>query len=324
MADEFIDYTEHLCQILHSIGNRAFINQTYIDLVQREKYNFFIQHLFVFHQCLYINDPRINKYKSEIQQLYDSIELHHYTNIDSLEKILNGQTLRLGQITKMNDYDEAKALIKFNQPIFKMFVSQNNNITMDNILSEIETYTSWLYSFSLSTHGDDVAQWERYGGRKDSPCGVCIKIPMKKLRTRIDELKEQLDLDMLEIIPIVYTSDYAPKNPVLNFITKIAILKTDAEMANMKDTSIYSNLALYSSQVKHESFISESEIRLVMRKRGEGEYYLLNVGDFNDLISSIIIGPGADHIKGRVENLLKQHHLDKTVSIEKSKCSLRT
>lgn len=96
------------------------------------------------------------------------------------------------------------------------------------------------------------------------------------------------------------------------------------ENALLKKELICRNLALYSSQVKHESFGSESEIRLVMRMRSEGDYYLLNVGDFNDLITSIIIGPDAEHIKGRVENLLIQHNLDKTVSIENSKCSLRT
>lgn len=367
---KFYDYTEHLCQMLHSIGINNFTDKKYVELVQRTKYNFFIQNLFVFHICLYIDHPRFAQYKSEIQKLYDSIELYHYTNINSLEKIIGGQTLRFSQITTMNDYNEAKALIECNKPIILEEARQKNcENQVNDIIHKIEIYSSDLYSFSLSTRGDDAAQWERYGINKnagdslcdtckkrlkvmikslfgikenniDSPCGVCIKIPMKKLRTKIEELKSVHGL--LEIVPIEYTPDYDQNNPILALITEIALLRTDKEInlieqpktvkvessiyenALLKKELICRNLALYSSQVKHESFGSESEIRLVMRMRSEGDYYLLNVGDFNDLITSIIIGPGAEHIKGRVENLLIQHNLDKTVSIENSKCSLRT
>lgn len=377
-----IKYAEHLCRILHNFDDCTTADNTIIELNKQAKLNFFKQNLFVFHQCLYINDPRINQYKSEIQQLYDSIELHHYTNVDTLEKILNGQTLRLSQITRMNDYDEAMALIKHNMHVFYKHVCLHNCISrLSHIISTIETYAFELYTFSLSTRGDDAAQWERYGIRKnqnmvtghslcnickeimnkikswfvktgnnsDSPCGVCIKIPMKKLRKKIEGLKSKYEI--LEIEPIAYTQDYAQNNPVLDFITKIALSRTDKEiklihealsqhlgdedtvavfnnLPQLKTRFTYKNLIMYSSQVKHESFNSESEIRLVLRENlfepQMSDHIMLNVGNFNDLISSIMIGPGADHIEGRVADLLKKHNLDKTVKIEKRKCSLRT
>lgn len=355
MNPQFFDYAEHLCQILHCIDNHSFKDKTCIQLVQKEKFDYFIQHLYVFHQCLYINSPRFNKYKSELQELYDSIELHHYTNIDALEQIIRGHSLKLGQITKMNDHDEAMALIKSNMSQLYKYVSEHNCISkLGKLIYSIETYASELYSFSFSTRGNDVAQWERYGKKKDKntntdnlPCGVCIKIPMKKLREKIEGLKSRYEV--LEIVPIVYTQDYAQDNPILKLITEIALSRTDLEINSilMKSGSsfftidemnalhqlrslfLYRNLTMYSAQVKHDSFSSESEIRLLVRgnicKPFMNDHILLDVGNFNDLISSIMIGPRADHIiEGRVAALLKKHNLDKTVKIEKRRCPLRT
>ena len=306
---DFFNLQDHLCEILSNLKSYTssinFLNEQNEKVVN----DFFYANLFMLYQCTY-NTGINNEIREKIKHMWEDIKLYHYTDSPSLEKIISNKTLKLNNILKMNDSDEGQALVKNIRQLYKKEKLKN---FMEVWLQKVSKIQKNIYSFSFTTLKDDASQWDRYGKTKKqpyvnaqepteiekNPCGICIEVPMKNLLKLVDKIKH--DFDLAEITPIWYIPNYNTDNTYLKFIKSIISLRLNKE--NSSNVSKY--VTHYSSNIKHESFKKEYEVRLLFSLKNnipkyieqtsndEEQYIIFNLAaklhnfSFTDLFSSI-------------------------------------
>jgi hypothetical protein len=272
------------------------------------------------------------KHKQMIESLYNKITLYHYTTYETMEKIITGKSIKLSHITGMNDSDEGTALFKYAMSLLektkkgtKILENDGKKILEKNFID----FSSKIFSFSFSALEDDAAQWERYGIKKgindtNEHCGVRIGIPMLKLMKLIKKIEEEFDL--IVIAPILYVPNYEITNSMLDILSRFAMYRAKIN----RDCNITKYISQYSAEVKHTSFKTEYEIRLLIASSSpnfvkiNGSILLeLEEFDFNNLFSSIMYGPEfAPELKFKMRQLLLKNKIK--IKPEDSKCSLRS
>ena len=158
--NDFLSFAEDICKKLKSLEELSFEDQYFKDQSKALIKDFFLNNLYVFHQCLHLE--RTQKFKDTILSLYNNINLYHYTTYETLEKIITGKSLKLSRITDMNDKNECRALFYFYNTMYNES-NDKEKIKNEAFKKLYNYYTSKIFSFSFSALKDDAAQWERYG-----------------------------------------------------------------------------------------------------------------------------------------------------------------
>lgn len=261
---------------------------------------------------------------------------YHYTSIASLVGILSNRELWLGNTATMNDKLEIVDFLEKLQKAVSEDIDPKKidecNVFFDKLYSRLDN--EYPFAFSLSTLSDNAAQWERYA---DDARGVCIVFDTSRLLNLfwysgafVYKVFYQYDIKQHEHYKIL--KDYFNTGEL-------------KELNN--DASEMDNLLGCAYMHKHESFCTESEIRLSTLwklKIAESEYSfevingkvkkVLKVSldklceeegiDFEDLIDGIVIAPRSEQnvleLKEYVESLGYQK-LGCKVSV--SQCPLR-
>lgn len=321
--NDFLSFAEDICKKLESLEELSFEDQYFKDQSEALIKDFFLNNLYVFHQCLHLE--RTKKFKNTILSLYDNINLYHYTTYETLEKIITGKSLKLSRITDMNDKKECTALFDFYNTMYNEShdKEKNNNEAFKKLYNY---YTSKIFSFSFSALKDDAAQWERYGVKKGTndmkePCGICLEIPMSRLKRLIDSIKVRNDpqlqknFDLVDIKPILYVPNFGTGNSMLDAVSRFAYLSNK----NKEKKDIIKEMCQWSATIKHESFKKEYEIRLLVALHQpdivkiNGSILLeldLPCYNFGDLFSSITLGPEVPkNMEEKVNKLLKDNNI---------------
>lgn len=344
----YFDYIKHLCNCFSELKKYSSSHNFINEQNQKTSIDFFLDNLFLFHKAILDND---NKYHKEVEKFYNTLtgKLYHYTNYPALEKIIQGKSLKLNNLSNMNDSKEGLALSEYLKERYPDNTEQS--IWLNKTLEYVHEYNSKIFSFSFSFLKDDAPQWDRYGVIKNNgskePCGVCLEIDKQKLEGYLAEQKSCFD--MLEIAPVLYVPHNDKSNTFLEMIFVIALASTKKRLTNTKipntnDDNVKKILAKYisrfSTDIKHDSFKNEREIRLIASLNSNSQTrqcytygsILLSLAsgepDFklSDIITSITIGPGASAYRTKIETLLKDNNFEVDIKdyIKESNCPLRT
>ncbi len=355
---EFLKFQNNLSSELMNLKNYSssidFLNKQYIKITK----DFFFSNLFMLYQSTF--NPKVNQTsKNTIKDMWDNLKLYHYTDSPSLERIISGKSLKLNCISMMNDSGEGTALIEnILRSVLEFGINVNDISSTLNFANKTSNYRKITYSFSFTALNDDASQWARYGMPKEyqspndhkpteiekNPCGVCLEVPMKNLFRLIEKIKN--DFDLAEITPILYLPNNDTDNTFLKVIKSIIDQRLEKEMSS--NFSKYASH--YSSNIKHESFKKEYEVRLLLSLKTQagmiayapkwvdhydtekGRHIILNLAKkiqnfiFTDLFSSITFGPGTSaEAEKCVEDLLRNHGLMSLLHDDSkhSKCTLR-
>lgn len=338
----FFDYIQHLSEVFIKLNKYNSPNDFINKHKEQTSNNFLLDNLFWFDKVKLDDD---NKYKIEISEVYNSVtdKLYHYTSFETLEKIITGSSLKLNNLTNMNDSKEGRAFIEYFQKI--NLKNPRQNIYFQEAIKLVPQYIPKIFSFSFSALNDDAAQWARYSTSQNTktktPYGVCIEFSKEKLLNLISQIPS---LSISEITPVLYVPDYKIDNIFLQIVYAFAItaFKNDTGSADISKPKIREKLAeylsFYSADIKHDSFKSERELRLIISLKNIpecitcGSIFLSllqnNKTVLPDLIRSITAGPCPEDYKEEytetIKNLLKRNKLDDmSERVRESNCPLR-
>lgn len=357
--DDFFKFQHHLCEELSRL--KKYTSPIHFLKEQNEKVvnDFFYSNLFMLYQST-LNLNVSQKIREDIQHMWDDIKLYHYTDSSSLEQIITGKTLKLNCILKMNDSGEGQALIiNILKQLTDMFckdksIDMNDVLTGLSFANKVSALLKNMYSFSFTTLKDDASQWDRYGKPKEyqepkteiekNPCGICLEVPIKNLLKLVKTIND--DFDLAEITPIWYMPNNDTDNTFLKIIKSIISIRLKKE----KSTEFAKYVTQYASDIKHESFKKEYEVRLLLSLKYKDnnimqpsvpnyvqlnekvQYIIVKLGEalqnfrFTDLFSSITFGPGTSaKAEKNVEDLLSKYNLTSLLHADSkhSKCTLR-
>lgn len=342
--NDFWDYIQHLCEVFIKLKrfNELKIDSFIEQQSTQTSTDFFLDNLFWFDKTTLDNT---NPYQREIEGFYNSVtnKLYHYTSLDTLEKIVKGNKLKLSNLRNMNDSMEGYAFIEYLKN--RTLKNKEANELLHKSLTLIPEYAPKIFSFSLSALKDDAAQWQRYSTSNDAktstPYGVCIEFSKEKLLNQISQIH---NLSLKEIVPVLYVPHYEKNNIFLEIIftlTLRALNKDIPSLENLYKTKpelLAEYLSFYSADIKHDSFKNERELRLIISLKNMPESItcdsiFINLLQNNktvlpDLITSITAGPCPENYREEytetIKNLLKRNKLDDMIErVHESNCPLR-
>ena len=272
---------------------------------------------------------RIEEHKYEAR-------LYHYTSIASLIGILSKKELWLGNTANMNDKKEIIYFIEELQNAVSEDIDPEKrdicNEFFDKLYSRLKN--EYPFAASFSTLKDNAAQWERYA---DNAQGACIVFNTSRLLNLfwysgawLHEVFYQYNIKLHDHYEIL-------KN-YFNFGDLKKLGKEKGEMDNVLKCAYL---------FKHESFCTESEIRLTgewNRKIAESEFSFEMVNgklkkvlkvsldklcleeniEFEELIEDIVIAPRSEQNESELKEYLESLGYKKiSKKVIKSQCPLR-
>ena len=274
-------------------------------------------------------DKRIKKYKYEEK-------LYHYTSFTALIGILSKQELWLGNTANMNDKSEIVDFIE------KLHTAVANDIYPEKIddcdcfFEKVHNRLKSEYPFALSFSklNDNAAQWERYA---DDAHGVCIVFNTSAFMNLIYYSGALFN-------EVFYKYDIRQHDhyKILKEYFNTGVLKGLGDEKGEMD-----NLLLCAYMHKHESFCTESEIRLTNYwdreiKRSKFAFEMVNGKmkkvlkvslkelcsdeniDFEDLIDAIVIAPRSEQNEQELKEYIEDLGYKKLSNkITRSQCPLR-
>lgn len=185
---------------------------------------------------------------------------YHYCSLDTLHKIIEGKTIRLSNIDRMNDSNEGKDIEKFVKDIIE---------DMHESLKE-QYYNQRIYISCFSKGKDILSQWRAYG---DNGKGVAIGFDLSELQ--IPEITLNSDYQfglthMLGRAEVIYTSTEKEKTVAKIDITPRLRALNLGGVQGMTNASLneFSEVVKLKPIFKDEYFIEEKEVRLI--------YYCMN------------------------------------------------
>ncbi|MBL7479997.1 DUF2971 domain-containing protein [Legionella bononiensis] len=200
--------------------------------------------------------------------------LYHYTNHDSLYKIVNTKTLRATHVYYMNDSSEIKHAIDLFIKIVNQRKEQQNIQPLT--LQLLEQLTEWvkyliynphyIFSFSLSEHGNLLSQWRAY---THHGTGVSIGFDFSDLELYATK-------NNLLLIKCIYQSDEQERvliEALDNILIQFDMDKSSINIAQgPKGQEYHVYLCKFTAQllnvfirIKNQSFHEECEWRLVSK-----------------------------------------------------------
>lgn len=272
---------------------------------------------------------------------YDNAVLYHYTDFQALDGILHCAQLRVNNILNMNDAAEMRYFMSgLCDAVAKRLEEEGDDRRAGEVRALFQEelkkeffYSAYAACFSLRR--DDAAQWERYGNRGR---GVCIAFWGNYLQAMAQ--------GALSLQKVFYQDNMAAHNLAGVFYR---LVKRKGELSTSPDVQKALNYAWScSAAFKHPSFLSESEVRLVVtpfvrdnldvkpcyhiaRERIKKYYPLDLMGmcqkigiGLEDLVQEIIIGPESTQSKAILQDYLRDNGLEGLADkVSLSKCPLR-
>lgn len=265
--------------------------------------------------------------------------LYHYTSLNSLISILQSKELWLGCAQIMNDHGEVNYYLEsLKKEVLRRIPKDNCEDFFAFFQNELALNISseYPYIFCLTTNGDDVAQWERYG---DNGYGVQIGF-------KLDELQKIITRNKICCEKVKYTIDFE-NSEIFKALVSCVTTGECGKYGNR--IAIAQKLIREAILTKCESFRSESETRIVVfsdqiKKDNSGnnlsfekkndiiqqvfKLRLFNQDSncsFDDLIGEILIGPRSRQkildLQGYISTQFGLNQVG--LNILKSKCTLR-
>ncbi|SCJ52561.1 Protein of uncharacterised function (DUF2971) [uncultured Clostridium sp.] len=180
---------------------------------------------------------------------------YHYCSLDTLHKIIEGKTIRLSNIDRMNDSNEGKDIEKFAKDIID---------TMPESLRE-QYYNQRIYISCFSKGKDILSQWRAYG---DDGKGVAIGFDLSELQIPKIILNADYQLaltHMLGSAEVIYTS--TEKRETINGINttprRRAVNQNGVKVMSTGSINEFSEVLKLKPIFKDEYFIEEKEVRLI-------------------------------------------------------------
>ena len=281
-------------------------------------------------------DYRDKKVKEIIQKNGYSEKIYHYTSLISLVGILSNQELWLGNTANMNDKSEIVDFIR------KLYDATSSDISPDK-MDECNAFFDGLYkrldneypfAFCFSKLSDNAAQWERYA---DDARGGCIVFNTSAFM----KLVYYSGAFFHEVFYEYDIKQHAHYKILKKYFNTGVMDQLETETGEMD------NILGCAYLHKHESFCTESEIRLtnlwnIKIEKSEFAFEMVNGRlkkvlklslkelcleeniDFEDLIEGIIIGPRSEQNERELKEYIEHLGYKKLSNkVFKSQCPLR-
>lgn len=188
--------------------------------------------------------------QSEAKQ-YGS-RLYHYTSLRSFFGIIKNKELWFGNTVAMNDKMELREFTEsLRNAVSQDFPEKKNEV--DALWAQIDRKAAerFPYAMCFSSRPDDAAQWERYA---DKASGVCIVMDTNILT--------QLFHSHLGYLNKVYYDNDIRKHKHYGIA---ASYLNDGGWGQFHSADAWTdNVVATAANYKHQSFSSESEIRLIV------------------------------------------------------------
>lgn len=270
--------------------------------------------------------------------------LFHYTSIESLLKILQGNgekiVLRATHSNFLNDPEEfefANSIITKTLLEYEV-ANQISNKKSQNLFGSGGIFGSFAYLpgepfiLSFSGHRDDLSMWRAYGHDGN---GVCIGLDRKMLKSYTED-PEVTNTQLLEceyrheIIENHFRNYW--KKEYKNF--QIEKSENGGFQTGFNDGTLFFSMPRYGFSAKSPAYSSEAEWRLCtnewrqfqFRTRGNLIVPFIEHKFDKSIVKKIVIGPSLNSLqveKGLKFFLKKSGFSDKTCSIETSEISYR-
>lgn len=180
---------------------------------------------------------------------------YHYCSLDTLHKMIEGKTIRLSNIDRMNDSNEGKDIEKFAKDIIE---------DIPDSLKE-QYYNQRIYISCFSKGNDILSQWRAYG---DDGRGVAIGFDLSELQIPEIILNSDHQLGITHILgraEVIYTS--TEKEDIINKIDttprKRSVNPGGVQGMTTGSINEFSEIIKLKPIFKDEYFIEEKEVRLI-------------------------------------------------------------
>jgi hypothetical protein len=193
-----------------------------------------------------------------------SVDLYHYTGLDSLISIIESQTLRASNIFYMNDYEEVNYGVNLLKSRIQYRIKQNTEIDKEVIFYKIynwiinsftNTYHS-LFVFCLSEKGNLLSQWRGYTPHGK---GISIGFDPTQIRKIVDDQGFRLAKCLYDVKEQTEAID--------EIISRLAITFSQYPMqaidTNQYHPNVLNGVIQAISIIKHPSFSEEKEWRIL-------------------------------------------------------------
>ena len=214
--------------------------------------------------------------------------LYHYTSLSAAFNIMEKRTLRATDAYFLNDLSEIKhgadALSKALKKLrtadwskYKLIEPAVNFLARPFSKGYEEAYALHrgnAYVVSLSTKGDDVSQWQKYAVRYGVSLGFRVDLLSRAMLIDCNNQKSsgnETTLTEALLAPVIYDSvnDLAE----LVFEDMFSLKLNDTSSSQEIHSKLVERYACFGSLMKHPSFSSENEWRLLLTQtqvdRGE-------------------------------------------------------
>jgi len=260
--------------------------------------------------------------------------LWHYTDVASLNGMLNIKEIWFGSAANMNDREELNGFIRDLEGEVLKEITVEKIPKAKSVFENIENRLKLEYPFifCVSRARNDAAQWDRYANNGQ---GVAVVFNTELLYKLIFYNRFVMDEEYYGY----NAKQHKMKNLLVDYIQ-------DEKMEEFSDLDgLIDNLLLCAMIHKHESFAAEQEVRIspyfVKENDPHLQYkvlntikrvYVMNLGklceeekiDIEDLVDSIVLGPKSQQNIEDLKWYFIQIGLSKLVNkISKSDCPLR-
>lgn len=267
--------------------------------------------------------------------------LYHYTDFNALNSILTNRELRVNNVLNMND---AAEMLYFMTELSNAVIERLEKTGHPEHIETIKKMFQWdekkefthsAYAACFSRSRDDASQWERYG---NSGRGVCVAFCTEKL--------ERMAGGPLSLQPVFYHG-YVKDHELVDLFCSLAE-KNQLGPEHPKVQQAMEQAWICSAAFKHPSFVSESEVRLVVSPFVDEcfgikpqyhvsanrikKYYPLNLdtmcrnigAKLEDVIDEMIIGPESTQSLPILQDYLVDHgYSELAYRVRYSQCPLR-
>jgi Protein of unknown function (DUF2971) len=197
--------------------------------------------------------------------------LYHYTSKEVLKKIIEGNSLLVGNVKYMNDSTEYRLT---RDPLYNYLIEYKascspgtiGNYIYGKLVSELELdRILHIYAFCMTTDGDLLSQWVRYGS---DALGYSIGFDLGDV---YEEFKDSSILDKVSYMD----RDGAERSARSSIKTSLDVIEQMKDLVINIETTAQIDLICESAlnsieniiaYYKHEGFREEKEQRLVLKK----------------------------------------------------------
>jgi len=290
-------------------------------------------------------DAALKKALSKLKVVYPAIEdadvLFQFCNPATMKTIVSEKTIRLSDISKMNDsmeMDWGLSILSESLEEHKEFIGHDNYKTLKDVISIIKGQTRFLIS-CFSKNKDILSQWRSYA---DDGTGFSIGFSkenlmtiMKKFGSVVYDRNVQLDIFKDKILKDsnlwrqadpAYSRRFARRIAthllVLSCFMKNPAFAEEQEVRFVHGIIYDASKEAFRIDVPKLSSVAKPEIGFCMRGGLVSPHLDISFSNKDDFIHEIVFGPKNMNTEVDMKALL-HHHGHKNVTLSRSAASYR-